>query len=475
MIRWPLSSLRFRLLLPILLVSLLAAAVVAAASLYLGKQWAMRDVNDRFIAVEQTVREASFPLTPSVVSSLARLSRTELLAVDDRGRIVASTLPLTDAEIAALKLSDLATSKAAAEFPASVSLSGGKFLVFRFIRNANRGNDIADDPRHVVVLFDQASVDAARRRAGLLPLMTGLSTIVLLTSLMLVLTTRLTGRLSKLKREVERIASGDFESSVADNGPDEVGLLGTAVDKMTRQLQQLWLQVNRQQREKLLHQVGAGMAHQLRNTLTGARLALELHRQDCPHGRSDELEVALREMEVAEDYVKRLLVVGAQPQQNDEAALVSTCIRNVLATHAAVAKHLRVELDWQYSERDLKWVAVQDGATFTAAISNLVLNALQAGSSVSVEFVVESASRCHVHVSDNGPGFEPGIAEQVFEPFITSKPEGLGLGLPLVRRAAEKLNGGVEWRRENERTSFHFWCPVRLHAEAASNAESSLG
>jgi signal transduction histidine kinase len=89
-----------------------------------------------------------------------------------------------------------------------------------------------------------------------------------------------------------------------------------------------------------------------------------------------------------------------------------------------------------------------------AAVTNLVLNALQAGSRVRVVSKLVEPERMQVLVCDNGPGIPAGIASEVFEPFVTSKPEGMGLGLPLVRRAAEHLDGEVEWSRQGELTVF---------------------
>lgn len=450
---------RFRLLWPLLLVTACAVLLVATLSAIFGRQWALRDVRERFAAVEQTLQRASFPLTSSVVDSLAKLSGAELIVVGETGDLVASTLQIDASTLSVLReqvLAKLHLNTNARDF-AKLSTSERSYLALGFQRRA-KGNFVART-RLVCVLFDESRVIAAGRRAGLLPLATGLSTIILVSTLMSILTGRLAGRLAKLQRGVERVADGDFDLCVADDSTDEVGQLGQSFDKMTTQLEQLWTQVNRQQSQKLIHQIAGGMAHQLRNTLTGARLALELHRQSCKHHDQQDLEVSLHEMRSAEDYVRRMLLVGSGEHEEHQPASVARRLDDVHLSHAAIARHLRVELDWNVDHNLLGW-SVADGATFSAAISNLLLNALQAAKRVSVTAKLLEADTCSVSVSDDGAGIDPSVAEQLFEPFVTTKPEGMGLGLPLVRRAADKLSGDVEWSRHDGLTTFTFLCKV---------------
>jgi two-component system, LuxR family, sensor kinase FixL len=51
-----------------------------------------------------------------------------------------------------------------------------------------------------------------------------------------------------------------------------------------------------------------------------------------------------------------------------------------------------------------------------------------------------------IEVEDNGPGISPDIAERLFEPFETSKPRGMGLGLTLSRQIIEAHGGQLRWR-----------------------------
>ena len=457
------TSLRWKLLLPLLIAAVAAAAIVAGLSWRLGRQWALHEVQERFDAIERTLKPASFPLAGSVTNSLAALSGCELIAFDASGRPTASTLNLIKEPFDASNIGSQAFNVAAhsvgsqgAKQSIPLHVAGRDFLAYEFRRQS--GLLSADSASRVLVLFDRRRIQAASRRAAVLPLVTGLSTIVLLSSLTIAVTKTLSVRVAQLHHQVQQIAAGDFGATVDDDSQDELGRLGSAVNSMSHQLRNLWQEVSRQQSQKLLHQLAAGMAHQLRNTLTGARLALELHQASCSDdARDEEVQVALREMLVAEEYIQRILVVGSGEHQPNRIEAVVDVLKEVRDSHMAIAKHLRVGLEWRWDE-DLAGLTVADGPSLRAALSNLVLNALQAGQWVNVEARLLSESCFSVLVCDDGPGIAAEVAEHLFDPFVSSKPEGLGLGLPVVRRAAEKLEGTVEWRRTAEHTVFEFRC-----------------
>ena len=97
---------------------------------------------------------------------------------------------------------------------------------------------------------------------------------------------------------------------------------------------------------------------------------------------------------------------------------------------------------------------VLDGPSLVAALTNLIFNAMHCAKSIEVH-VKSSGDRSAVfEVSDDGPGPAPEVQATLFEPFVTTKAEGLGLGLPLVQRTAKRLGGDVSWRRSNDQTIF---------------------
>ncbi len=320
----------------------------------------------------------------------------------------------------------------------------------------------------VVVMFDDADWRDIRLQAAAAPLVTGLSTILLLSSVALYLASRLVIRLKRLQREVDTIAQGNFSSHLVAGPDDEIGRLGRAVETMAAQLQRMWDALGREHGQRLLHQIAGGLAHNLRNSLTGARMAVELHARDHERNDDEGLRIAIEQLDQAEDYVRRLLLVSKGKQDVDRPATVSESLKGVIGSLDNTARHLGVALKWSL-DHDAAGANVADGPTLTSAVTNLVWNAIQAGKQVSVDVTIESAGPTDNHresiridVADDGPGPSPEVADTLFEPLITTKPEGLGLGLPLVKRAAESLGGEVRWYRRDAQTVFSLTFPVAL-------------
>jgi signal transduction histidine kinase len=326
------------------------------------------------------------------------------------------------------------------------------------VASIERSRLASDRTSRVAVLFNEDDLRAKRLRAASLPLLTGLSTIVLLTSVTYSLTNRLIGRLSRLQQQVNKIAEGDFQTILPPGSLDEVGLLSSSIQTMSDQLRRMWATLRRQQGEKLLHQMAGGLSHQLRNSITGARMAIELHVKQCR--QPDEAsQIAIAQLDQTEAYVKRLLLAASGKQEADQPRTMGECLSEVRDTLSATARHLNVTLSWQL-EGELNQMVVSDGPSLASAVSNLVLNALQAATEVSV-MVRADGNVATIAVVDNGPGPPASVADEIFEPFVTSKPEGLGLGLPVVAESVRRLGGTVSWDRVSHHTQFSMSIPVK--------------
>ena len=103
-----------------------------------------------------------------------------------------------------------------------------------------------------------------------------------------------------------------------------------------------------------------------------------------------------------------------------------------------------------------------DAGQLSQLFLNVVTNAMEAaGPGGSVEITMqEVGGKVIVEVSDSGPGLAPEVAERLFDPFVTGKPEGVGLGLAVARQVARVHGGEIDWRREGERTVFRVVLPT---------------
>ena len=131
-----------------------------------------------------------------------------------------------------------------------------------------------------------------------------------------------------------------------------------------------------------------------------------------------------------------------------------------LLQHKARRKSLRVSVDLK---PDLPRVRAI-GSDLNQIWTNLIDNAIDAVGEAG-EVAVTAGPRLDfviVHIVDNGPGIPPNLGEQIFDPFVTTKPvgQGTGLGLDIARRLVRRNDGDIEFESRPGRTEFRVTLPV---------------
>lgn len=322
-------------------------------------------------------------------------------------------------------------------------------------------------PETVLVLAPQRNPLAAGIEAVWPVLAVAAATLAILVPLGLQTTASLARRIVAIERHVGRIAEGEFGQQIAGAGreADELGRLVAGVNRMSATLGDLRTSLVAGERQRLLGQLAAGFAHELRNAVTGAQLGIDLHRRRCgrPHeeGAVDEsLTVASRQLAILEEEVRGLLALGKPTQTAPAAVSVDRLLDEVRDLTGPRCDHAGVRMECN----------LPTGLTITgrqeslrAAIVNLALNAIDAaGRGGTVRLVgATDDGRVVLAVEDTGPGPPPEIRESLHEPFVTGKPEGIGLGLAVAKAVAEEHGGSLAWSRDHDRTRFAISLPAR--------------
>jgi two-component system, NtrC family, sensor kinase len=317
-----------------------------------------------------------------------------------------------------------------------------------------------------------------------------------------------------LKNGTERLSEGDLGYQLEVHSQDEVGDLAQSFNGMSLQLRSAneeivaWAKtledrVEQKTRElkrahdHVLHvekmasigKMAAVVAHEINNPLSGILTYAKLLRKWLDRGDTEGekhqefikcLELIAGESRRCGDLVKNLLTFSRTSPMNVESTdlntVVDRCVRLVQHQLELVAIQLQLDL-----ANDLPKVQCDPGHIEQVVLA-LVMNAIDAmprgGNLWLSTRLMESRGEVEIQVRDDGAGIPPEILPQIFEPFLTTKESGhgVGLGLAISRSIIERHNGRIEVQSEaGKGTTFTLTLPLdAILAEAGAGSLASL-
>ena len=295
-------------------------------------------------------------------------------------------------------------------------------------------------------IAENLEYNASRLRwyTGVMGLLAALLSAVFVTA-WVKLSLRPLGRLTSASR---RIAAGDYGSRIEEQGPAEVADLAREFNAMGRAVEERERELVRSERLAAVGKMAAMITHEVRNPLSSIALNTELLEEELaemPGEARDICRAITREVDrltaITEEYLsfarlpKPRLAAGALP------ALVDDLARFVREDLASRHVELIVEHGGAVP------AAMCDEAQIRQALLNLVRNAAEAvagrgGGHVWVR-TRAGDGRVAVEVADDGPGIAPELRERLFDPFVSTKDGGTGLGLALTHQIVKDHGGAI--------------------------------
>ncbi len=260
------------------------------------------------------------------------------------------------------------------------------------------------------------------------------------------LANRISSPIQDLTAGLFQLAEGNFETRLRSRQQDEIGRAIEAFNHTAGDLQQ--------SRDRLVYltqvaswqMLARKMAHELKNSLTPIRLTVEeiLARQPLADRKFLEqaAQVVADEVESLERRVRAFSDFAAEPAAHPEALDLNSLIEERI-------QFLRVahpDVDYQLALADSLPAAWADPDQVKGILTNLLENAADAaGPGGAVRGITEfSQGKVLVEVHDSGPGLSAEARSSLFEPSISFKKNGMGLGLSISRKNALLANGDLQ-------------------------------
>jgi len=256
--------------------------------------------------------------------------------------------------------------------------------------------------------------------------------------------------LKALTEGVRSVSAGDFKKRVPVSGGAEIEELATSFNTMATELDRLRaIETELRAKEKLsaLGEAAVVIAHEVRNPLGIIKTSSELVRNRASLNPDEKRVMGYVIEEV--DRIERLMrsfLDFAKPRPPAKAAFQLKQVVERIADVVA-PEFKRRNIEFQIREESAPCEILGDADQIYQACLNLVLNSMDAlnGSGAIEARIRQANGEIVLAIKDSGPGVPPEIAEQIFNPFFTTKAKGIGLGLAKVQSVMNAHGGRVTY------------------------------
>lgn len=441
------SRLRNRLITAFLIATLAPLAVIVTISIALLQHSlslaTTRDLDEISRSLEQTGREL-YQRTGEALKRDAVSGRATAVVYSERDR---AAWPAAVQDFAASSASErFALSGNAGERLDYLVKRGHEIRVYSTSLNGVAMKRIAQQYARA-----RAAVEAAGardvRRGHIYPLVILASAIwIVALAIVIFWAHRVSNPIRQLTDGLSAVAAGRLEHRVQASRDDEIGTAIAAFNHMAQQLQESRERLVYMTRLESWQALARKMAHEVKNSLTPIRLTMEevaARRSGADDAFLQQAsQIVVDEVMALERRVRAFAEFASeppmQPRELDINSLLQERVSFLRTAHPEIVYDVRLSRDCPR--------AVADEDLVKGMLTNLLENAAHAAQHGGVVLGITKAvnGRVAIEVHDSGPGLSEQVQRSLFEPTISFKPGGMGLGLSIARRSAVLSGGDIE-------------------------------
>ncbi len=240
--------------------------------------------------------------------------------------------------------------------------------------------------------------------------------------------------------------------------------LGVALNNSLLQASRLAAERRILQQEKLstVGLITSSVAHEVKNPLSSIKTIATVMAEDLgpDDEHTEDLRMIIGEMDRLSATIDRLLRFARPSNDRGQPASVGAVVEGTLQIMQHVARRDGVTIK-SVVEADLPAVRAGEDE-IREILFNLLANAVQAATSGGCVRVTATSTSAHVLlvVEDDGPGLAAEVQDRLFEPFVTTRLDGTGLGLYVVGKHVRAFCGGIDCESDASGTTFRIEIPL---------------
>ena len=262
-------------------------------------------------------------------------------------------------------------------------------------------------------------------------------------ALLVYLAHRISRPIQQLTRGLTELSAGDLSARVAERRDDEIGRAIKAFNDMADKLQESTERLVYLRQLASWQTLARKMAHEVKNSLTPIRLTVEemmARYEDSDRGFMEQAtQIVVDEIETLERRIRAFSQFATEPPVRPG----DLDVNSLLQERVAFLKTAHPEVAYECRLADGVHHVVADQDLIKGILTNLLENAAEAageGGKI-LGITAEENGRVAIEVHDSGPGLSETARASLFQPTISFKKRGMGLGLSIARKSA-LLSGG---------------------------------